>query len=976
MNKSLTLCGLILLAAGLAGAATTSRLTGAVVDQDGAPLPGVTVTLSSEVLIGGPQAQVTDAAGSFQFLLLPPGRYRVDTELAGYLPAGVEARVALDRATAVQVRLVRREFAGSIEVSAVAPLVDTTQVNSGDSYDEAFLQHAAVGMDGRDYLSVIGQAAGSVGSGNVRVMGGVQSDNVYLVDGLNTTDPATATFATLVNYDSIQEVSIQTTGFEAEFGQALGGVVNLVTRAGGNAFSGSLDVRYRDEGFAEGGEHWDPEVNVSSLRKVSATLGGPLLRDRLWFFLSVGNTLSKATPQGSPVTFEFDGYEWLGKLTWQASDASRVTVKAWGDPAEIHNSNASRYITAEAGAKQDQGGNIYHAELSSVLSDAWLLTFQAGANRQYLDGYPMSGRTDLPAYLDGDLEAPNGVWFNNWLDAQYSDRDRDQYRAVASWFLDGAAGSHEVKGGVEYSGVDFGFRQFYPGGAWFEVYEYRGAHPGGSGLNDVDGDGYTDYRMHRGLPDAGEWGESSGDLWTAFAQDTWRPLPSLTVKPGVRLDTAEYANLLGQSVADFQFWQPRVGVAWDLVGTGRSVLRASWGRFMHPASVNLADTVNGRAQYGSLEYTGYESYCRDYFPPGSNFCNREWLAQNRALDGQEVVTVDAAGNEHYWYLTSQVGTDPFQTVDTLGVGRLEPAWAESLTLAFEQQLGAETSVSVEYVHKDTRDLLEDACVNNAWLWDPGAPRPSFDDPGTWTSAAGCTGYVLLNPPGERREYEAYIAQVEARTGALHLMGSYTYATSRGNSQSEAWDTYASAPYDFFPLDVYNIYGYLSDDRRHRVKLNGYLLLPLDFTVGFSGFWSSSPALSVYASCANTTEEALAEGGYDPRLVDYCSVDSASWEGYFLLPRGARRGSSNSQVDVSVAKAFRFKGVSLELNLAVVNLLGSERVVQYQTYELLPDSNELNPDGTPNPNYDPDNVWGAPLSWQQPRRYEVGMRVEF
>jgi len=968
MRRFVLLIGVFLLvASGLSQAATTSRLTGTVVDNQGAALPGVTVSLGSDVLIGGTQVQITDANGAFQFNLLPPGQYQIRTDLPGFVPGEVEARVALDRATQVQIQMVMEQFADEIEVTAEAPVVDTTQVNTGESYNEEFLRKAAVSMGNRSYQSVIGNAAGATGGSNPNVLGSTATDNVYLVDGINTTDPITATFGTNFNYDAIQEVSIQTSGFEAEFGQALGGVVNLVTKSGGNNFSGALDLRYRDESFAESGDHFDPDVNINSRRDISVTLGGPILRDKVWFFVSGGQRFTETTPTNAPVTREFDGLDYLGKVTWQVSDAHRAVFKISGDPAEIPNANASQFVSPEAGRQQDQGGDMYAAELNSVLSDSWLLSLQVGIVRNYLDSYPVSGDFDRTGFYD--LDNPGGaLLLNNYINVQLSDRNSDQYKGSASYFVDDLVGPHELKGGIEYRKLDFYGNNYYTGGGYSNVYRY-----GVSGFNDLDGDGYTDYQLIRQNPGADVPTTSIGDLWTYYLQDTWRPLPNLTVKPGVRLDTTEYTNERGATIADFSELQPRLGVAWDFLGNGKSVLRANWGRFMHPGSVNLADTVNGRESYGgSRTYTGYENYCREYFPPGSNFCNREWLA-SRALDGQEFVTVDANGNEHYWYLTSQSGIDPFETVDTLGVGTLEATYVETLSLGYEQQLWDETSLSIEYLDKDTKSLIEDVCNNNDWVWDSSVPPGDFDNPDTWTDAPGCGGYVLANPDGMKRTWKGFVTKFETRYKGLHILANYTYGESEGNSESDATYSYASALYDVFPLDYYNYYGRLGDDAKHRLKVNGYLLLPLDFTISFDASYESEQALDVIADCARTTAGGLADGGWDPDILAYCAhgVSGASTYGaYYLEPRGNRRAPDDFyQVDLGVTKAFRIGDFSIELIASIVNLLGDEIPTSWQTEMFLPLEDD---DG----NFLANNVYGAPLTWSQPRRYEIGFRFEF
>ncbi len=201
---SLALCLVAIMAAGSLHAVTTSRLVGEVYDNDGQPMPGVTVQISSDKLIGGPQVAISDENGRFTFNLLPVGAYTVEATLVGFKPASGQVQVSLNRQAQIVFELVPEQFGGEIEVNARVPVVDTAQVNTSVTFDEQYLQLAAVGSANRDYLDMIGQAAGVAGSGNASVFGGTASDNSYLIDGLNTTDPATGTFGTNFNYDAIQ----------------------------------------------------------------------------------------------------------------------------------------------------------------------------------------------------------------------------------------------------------------------------------------------------------------------------------------------------------------------------------------------------------------------------------------------------------------------------------------------------------------------------------------------------------------------------------------------------------------------------------------------------------------------------------------------------------------------------------------------------------------------------------------------------
>ncbi len=946
---------LVLAHAGLE-AATTGHLAGIVTDGQGAPLPGVTAVLTSDVLIGGQQVQVTNANGEFLFALLPPGVYRVRTDLPGFQPVEVETRVSLDRTTTLRIPMPATQFEAEIEVRDVAPVVNTTQVDTSQIFDQEYLKRATVGAAGRDYLSVIGNAAGVAGTANVSVYGSLGSENVYLVDGLNTTDPVTATFGTNFNFDAIQEVSFLTGGYEAEFGQATGGIVNLVTKSGGNEFSGTFDVRYRDSSFYESGDHFDPDVNDSKFQDFSATLGGPLVRDRVWFFVSAENVLSKSTPAYSnvgdfqPGTRAYEGWNYIGKLTWQMTDNLRGIFKVSGDPATIDNVDTGPYTSPEADARQEQGGDIYQAELNAVLSDSALLTAQVGVNRANLEAGPMSGDLDTPGYID----VWTGVTSVNYFNYQDSNRDRDQARLTFTRFVDELVGAHEVKAGVEYNKLAFDSRNFYTGNRAFQVFTIDDELPIPS--FDQDGDGLMDYQMFVEYPleTARDWRSSTGEMWTGFIQDAWRPLPNLTVKPGVRYESIDFVNTAGEDVATLDRWQPRVGVAWDVAGNAKSVLRASWGRFMHPSALGLPDNYPGIVD-GTDIYQGYEYWCGV-----QNVCNPVVLELRY---GEPYIHVDQFGNEHAYYFDERFGGgEPNRTLEQLGLGDIEGPYAEELILAFEQQLMQNTSVELSWVDKKTRALFGDTCLNNTWmLFGEGQPF-DYDDRATWTPEVACTDFAVANIPYMLRDYTGYIVKLESREAEwLHLLASYTWSESMGSTDEDPAGGYDEPDWDVFPLTFYNKYGYMADDRRHRVKVSGYVLLPLDFTIGFDGYYQSEGNYTVTADCSTVLEasqEALDAAGITADQVEYCQHGERWNTSIFLEPRGSRRGEADYRLDLQVSKGFQVGDIRLEGIFTVLNVFSSEIPYVYASDAL---------SATP---------LGTELGWTTPRRYEVGLRVEF
>ena len=898
MKRIALLLVLGLAVASLAVAGTTGRLTGTVRDDQGQPLPGVTVTISSPSEIGGAKVEVTDVDGNFAFPALTPGFYAVKIELSGFVTQERnEVQVRLDRTTELNVEMPIGKFAEEVTVVAETPVVDPTQVSTSQTFTPDFLKGVAVVSSRRSYQSVLNMAPGVVGQDNPMVFGSSDGENAYLIDGLNTTDPVTATFGTNFTFDAIQEISFQTGGFEAEYGQAIGGVVNVVTKSGGNDFSGSLDIRYQDTSFYENGDHFDRDENEMKFLNPGATLGGPIVRDKLWFFAAYEFTDSQQTPNEAPLTYKFKSNYYLGKLTWQAGPSWRVTGKYSADPADIDNANADRLVAPEASAFQTQDSGIWQGDVSGVLGTNLLWTAGVGISRSQLDGYPQSGDFETT----GHYNYLTGMSTGNYTDAQYSKRDRDEYRTNLTWFVDELAGSHEFKAGVEYNKLDFWSHQFVPSGFDYrdvtEDYVYEGGDP------TVPVPWYLFESTDGGAS------ANTGALQTVYLQDAWKLSPKLTLKLGARWDQAAYDNDAGVEVAKLDMVQPRLGLAWDVTGDAKNVVKASWGRFMHPSATTLPMYTNTHLSTSYLWY----SCTSQLGAPSPEACSEFADAMGWGWSAGP----DSWDPNGWLFLGDVYGSSPSQVLDDI-----EPATADQLIVGFERELFNKTSIEISYVDKKTKNLIDDTCQGNL----NGLTQEDADY---------CSFYYVGNVFDLERDYQGAILKFETRAvDWMWLLASYTYAKSEGNLE---YSQGGSTAYDFCPEHCVNRWGYLADDRRHRVKVNGYFTLPLNLTLGVDAFWSSPFA--------------------------YTKVQDAEGPGYgteYLEPRGKFRASSNSQIDLSLTYRLNLGNVGVELIGSVLNVLDTEQVTG-----ICGDANGCL-----------DYEFGQDDYWQTPRRFEVGFRIEF
>lgn len=847
MRKTTLILALaLLMASGLAFAATTGSLIGTVKDGSGAELPGVTITVSSPSLIGGTKVLVTGADGTFNFPELAPGIYTVKAELEGFTPQEVpNVQIRLDRAAALYVTLPQGQFTETVTVTTEPPLVDPTQASVAQTYDKNYLRDLPIGSGGRDYLSVLQAAPGSVTDGNPQVFGSLSSENAYYVDGTDTTDPVTSTFGTNFNYDAIEEISYITAGYEAEYGRAIGGVVNLITKSGGNNFAGTFDMRYRTNDFYEKGDHYDPDLQKSKRVVPGATLGGPIVRDKLWFFGSYEDILSEVTPFGSRDTSSFDGQNYIGKLTWKISDSWQAVVKGSGDPAEISNSNADVSVATEATSLQTQGGNIYQGELSGVFTPSLLWDLGLGIVRSDLDVVPQGGDFTTPGHSDFNT----GESYINYTNAQFSSRDRDEYRTSLTYLVDDFGGSHEFKGGVELSDMNF---------------DYESNTIGGFSFNDIDG---TPFVLNVSPITPGN--KFDGKLQSGYLQDAWRVLPELTLRIGVRYDSVLYHNDIGTEIADMDKVQPRLGFAYDVSKNARTVVRGSWGRFMHPASVGLPFLVrvNSAPQDTYLScsaFIGDRQTCIDTF-------------------GAENIIDDPVGFEREgWFFFSRFSASP-----TTVQANMEPTYADQWNIGVQQQIGSRTVVDVSYLEKKTRDIFEDTCVGNF-------PNPS--------AGSNCDFYTIGNIPGLARDYKGVVVEVRSQAKSwLNLRGNYVYGDSKGNIGNTQ---YAGVDFDIFPDHYRNSYGYLDDQSKHRARVDAFARLPLDFGVAVSASYAS-----------------------DYRYDAVRALQPPSYGDEYVEPRGSRKGNETYNVDFQLSKGFTFGPIRAQLIGSVNNLLNDEQVIE-------------------------------------------------
>jgi len=874
MRRSILLSGLPILALLLAvipataQEATTGTILGTVVDPGGGPLPGATVTITSEQ---GARTILTDEQGQFRFPYLTPGLYDLTAAHFGHTTAeagDIEVRL-LSR---VRVEVVLTPGASEkIEVLGAAPLIDLSSATIGATISSALMAGIPLG---RTFASALALAPhvvdGGIDRSNPSIAGSSGLENTYMVDGMsigNTGYGSAGSYSivygslgTGVNYDYLKEVQVKTGGYEPEYGEALGGFVNMVTKSGGNTFGGSV-FTYQQFADLEAGRKRSEDGLVSAhaigvaSRDYGFDAGGPIIKDKAFWFAAFDPTFTTVTRETADRVADAQGfrhtldrkrtiYNYAANLKWMPSPRHALSLSAFGDPAVGENGpqRAEAAAVADPSSKYSKltyGGHNVVGRWTGELSANWLIE---GTLARHRDEFKEEPALDEPQGFDWSAEVPRrygGVGFY-----EHNVSTNTQYQIKLSNFLRGA-GEHHLRYGVSYQDIG---------------YEASTNNTGPSGIPIAVGDdivhstsGYVwIIDPSRTLLQA--WGLRSGELGAkttadytaAFISDTWSPTRHLSLMAGVRY---EQETLRGNAT-EFTWkgnWSPRLHLTLDPTRDNRSKVFCAYGRYFGKVPNNLAVRAMSRET----------SYVVLYDLDGVEF------DENHAPTN---LGPDIQLGEPYAFGSEPTRIDP----------EAKLSYVDEIVVGAEREVIPFLSVGLSYMHRRLGRTLEDVQVV------PYSDLLAGEDFGE---------YVITNPgpplfPEPRRDYDAVTLKVEKRLhDAWQLLATYTWSRLWGNYEgyfrrdNGQSDPFITSAFDFPYLSDPDVWQYTSEsgslpsDRPHVFGAYGSYRLGMGLEIGLRLKVESGTPITklgynyIYASEAEILLESRGASGRTPTTSD-------------------------------------------------------------------------------------------------------------
>ena len=957
--KRIALHCLLFLAAlsvtGLAGAqgVQTGTLSGTVKDAGDLILPGVTITATSTAL-QGERSTVTDANGVYVLRGLPPGTYQVRFELSGMGALTQAARVEVGKDVQVNATLSPAGVAEAITVKADTISSTVVSPTGGQNFTNAEISQLPTG---RNLAAIAALAPGlttnTPNTGQVTISGAFAYDNVFLIDGVDVNDNLFGTANNLFVEDAIQETQVLTSGISAEFGRFSGGVINAISKSGGDLFSGSYRLNFTNQSWTTQSP-FERENDITRPDKTNQvhefTFGGPIVKSRLWFFGS-GRFLTNENQQTLPVTgflFDASNEEKRGEIKLTGTTRNqRFTGSYFKTGLDAVAPTFDFTIDPNISENSSRPNDRWVAGWDGVLSPRLFADLRWSQKRY---GFRNAGGTDTNVTTGSpffDVNLGGNHYNAPYFDAtDPEDRNNWQVAGSLSYFLTTTGkGSHDIKGGGELFNSSLrGGNSQSPTSLVFEADYVTDA--GGAPVLTPDGKFIPmfvpgDTYLQQWLATRG----AKVDIRTTslFVQDTWRAGPRWTFDLGAR-----YERVRGEATGDLvtvntDTFVPRLAATYDVRGNGRLVAQSTYawysGKYSEAQFASNTDVGNPSLLYGF--YVGPEGQGLN-FAPGFDPANYETFYAE------------------------------FPTANVFFEDGLSAPVSREFTASLGSQIGS-GFVKGTFVHRSMNNFVEDFSTLAE-----GSTTIIRDgiDYGTFTNIS------YRNSDEPVRDYMAlqFLGRYPV-TPRFTLQANYTLQLkNEGNFEGEGANTPGISsligdypeihdPARHFPI------GRLNDFQRHKVVAWG------TYNLGLGRFGSSDLSL-LYRHDSPLTYSLIAAsvpltGTQEDLLAPYASGPSD--QDLFFAKRGSEEFASTNLFDFGVQYQVPvFRTLRPWVKLDVFNIFNNDTLFTWDTTVVADETSPVDALGLPT-QYTPGPLFGQGTSnanYPRARGWQIALGFRF
>jgi hypothetical protein len=830
----------------------TGTLRGRATDESG-PLPGVLVQISSDALPGGTQGTVTGASGDYLFRFLPAGTYDVTFNLEGFHPLEAEVKISVAQTRTLDAEMHPATVTEEIVVTAAYETI-TTNSQGSVTFEQETIEQLPVNRDIQTIALMAPAVSANAGNEDaVNIAGGTGPQSLMTVNGVVVSDTIWGNAFDMYVEDAVEETTVMVSGVSAEYGRFSGGVINMVTKSGGNQFSGSYRLRMTNESWnGETPKTTDQEDKIN--QRHEATFGGYVLKDHLWFFLAGRDTETSQQDQtynNVAFPYGYDQYRYEGKLTIAPHINHRLLASYM--TTESTESNYYRLPVTEEKVLIDRKNpaDLLALNYTGVFSDQFFLEAQWAERTFEFVGGGSDYTTDLAVgtpiiHWRGSYPMGNAHIFCNGCPGGNDQRNNENFLVKGSIFLSsGKTGSHDIVVGYDR------YNDVFISNNWQSPTNYR--------FDILSDPTYGDDGVYN--PAFGAYGArmiyfpilaiSAGTDFTVdsiYANDTWRLNKNWTFNIGLRYDQNDAQDGSGNTVGDDSRISPRLGLTWDVKGDGSWIVNASFGQYVAMLDAGKGGSAGGgEASTLAWWYTGPNVNLDENgdFDPIYNSTEAMQLAHDW------FASIGGLQNTDYMFAPSLAGYN-------LSVPALSSPYTQEFSIGFLKRLGTKGMIRADYVYRDSGDFYMSRTDDSTGQVDVSveiAPGATIDE--TFDLAIYENDSDII-----QRTYSGLHAQFQYRfSNRLMIGGNWTWSHLYGNFDGENSRNGISVgwmrDYPEYREEAWNYpTGDLAQDQRHRV--NAYLVWDViasrrhnlsvswleRFATGtpYSGFWeiNSSP----------------------------------------------------------------------------------------------------------------------------------------